>query len=151
MTPRKPSPHLLTVWRLRLFLAALAPSFLSAFFFFPHWWWWRLFTLGWAGTFLICYLGYLPLLFRKLSFSWEEDRFTVRCGVFYSRLRAVNRGNVQTVCLASTPLERLFGLRSLRVYAAGATLTLPGLPLKEALELQRALTPPPPEGGDPLA
>ena len=150
MTPKKPDPHLLTVWRLRLFLAALVPSFLSAFYYSPRHMVWQVFTGGWAGVFLLCYLWLLPLRLRRLAYSWEGGRLQLWHGIFYRHLRAIPLASVQTVCLASTPLERLYGLRRLQVTAAGASLVVPGLPLAQAAALQRELTPAP-KGGSPLA
>lgn len=147
MTLKKPSPHVLTVWRIRLLLVSVLPSFLSAFF-APHinWIWW-LFTSVWIFAFLCFYILYYPIKYRKLSYSFNERCLLIHCGVIYTRVKAVPFESIQYLSVASTPLQRLFGLCSLFVFAAGSTVYIPGLIFEEALALQSKLTPRDPNGG----
>ena len=151
MTLRKPDLHMLTVWRIRLLLVALGPSFVSAYFLPRRGLVWWLFTAAWAGAFLYCYIFYYPIKYRKCSYSTTGEALLLHCGVIYTRVKAMPLTSIQYATVVSTPLQRLFGVRSLHVYAAGASLCLPGLPPEEADRLQRLLTPRPPEGGAPHA
>ena len=51
---------------------------------------------------------------------------------------------LQTAAVSADPLQRLCGLRTLRLTAAGSQLTLPGLTTSEAVRLAEVLL----EGGD---
>lgn len=135
----KPALHLLTVWRIRLLLAALAPSFLSAYF-LP--WqgilWWCL-TAGWVLGFLYFYIAYYPIKLRKLAYSGNEHCLIIHCGVVYTRVKAIPYTSIQYASLFSTPLERLFGICSLAVSMAGARVYMPGLTRNQAKGLQEQL------------
>ena len=129
MTLQKPDLRILTVWRIRLLVTAVAPSAVTAYFSINRTWAWWLFSASWIAAFLYFYIGYYPIKYRKLSYSINQTCLVVHCGVIYTRIKA------------STPLQQLFGLCSLVVYAAGSTLRLPGLPLQDGILLQGALTP----------
>ena len=151
MKLQKPDLHLLTVWRLRLLLVTLLPSSLSAYFSAWQGLFWWIFTISWAAAFLAFYLFYYPIKFRKLSYSRNSQYLLLHCGVIYTRVKAMPLDSIQYTAIASSPLQRLFHVHTLLIYAAGACLRLPGLPLETAKQLQQELTPAPPEGGDPLA
>ena len=67
MVQKKPDLQILTVWRIRLLLVALVPSFFSAFFAPRINWMWWLFTAAWMAAFLYFYIFYYPIKYRKLS------------------------------------------------------------------------------------
>lgn len=135
MTVIKPSLHLLTVWRLRLFLCSFLPSFLAAYFFSSTILWWGLASAIGAG-FLFLYIFYFPLRWKKLAYSGNQNCLVIHCGVIYTSVKAVPFGSIQSISIASTPLERLFGICSLGVFMAGARIYLPGLTPEQAEKLR---------------
>lgn len=141
MTLKKPDLHILTVWRLRLLAAALVPSFLTAWFSPRINWLWWLFTAAWMCAFLYFYIFYYPIKYRKLAYGVNAHCLLVYCGVIYTRVKAVPFTSIQYTSVFSTPLERLFGVTSLFVYAAGGRVYIPGLAPQDARELQALLTP----------
>ena len=141
MTLQKPDLRILTVWRIRLLVTAVAPSAVTAYFSINRTWAWWLFSASWIAAFLYFYIGYYPIKYRKLSYSLNQTCLVVHCGVIYTRIKAMPLVSIQYVSVSSTPLQQLFGLCSLVVYAAGSTLRLPGLPLQDGILLQGALTP----------
>lgn len=135
----KPALHILTVWRLRLILCTLLPSFLSALFFGsrgPIWW---SCTVIWVAAFCYFYIGYYPIKLRKLFFSGNDLCLLIHCGVIYTRVKAIPYGSIQYISVTSTPLERLFGICSLALYMAGASVKMPGLTPEQADTLRREL------------
>ena len=148
MTLQKPDLHVLTVWRLRLLLVAILPSFLSAYF-APHiglvWW---VFTAAWIFAFLGFYIFYYPIKYRKLAYSVNEKCLLIHCGVIYTRVKEIPLTSVQYVSIATTPLQRLFGICSLIVFTAGSNAYIPGLAPDKADELRDLLTPVLPDGGE---
>lgn len=141
MTLQKPDLHLLTVWRIRLLLCTMVPSFLSAYFLPRLNWVWWLFTAAWVLAFLGFYIFYYPIKFRKLSYSANANCLLIHCGVIYTRVKAVPLTSVQYVSVGTTPLQRLFGICSLFVYTAGSSSYIPGLAPDRAEELRELLTP----------
>lgn len=141
MTFKKPHPHILTVWRLRLLLFTLLPSFISACF-LPRinlvWW---LFTAVWSLAFLFFYIFYYPIKYKKLAYSLAEFCLLVHCGVIYTRVKAMPFTSIQYVTVSSTPLQRLFDISTVFVYSAGSSVHISGVTPAAALELQLALTP----------
>ena len=151
MVQKKPDLQILTVWRIRLLLVALVPSFFSAFFAPRINWVWWLSTAAWMAAFLYFYIFYYPIKYRKLSYGFNRRCLLIHCGVIYTRVKAVPLTSIQYATVASSPLERLFGVCSLFVYAAGSSVYIPGLPPADADRLQAFLTPADEEGGPPDA
>lgn len=128
----KPALHILTVWRLRLLLCTLLPSFFSALFFGsrgPIWW---SCTIVWVAAFCYFYIFYYPIKLKKLSFGGNDRCLLIHCGVIYTRVKAIPYESIQYLSVTSSPLERLFGICSLVLYMAGASAYLPGLTPEEA-------------------
>lgn len=141
MTLQKPDLRILTVWRIRLLVTAVAPSAVTAYFFINRTWIWWLFSASWIAAFLYFYIGYYPIKYRKLSYSINQTCLIVHCGVVYTRIKAMPLCSIQYVSVSSTPLQQLFGLCSLVIYAAGSALRLSGLSLQDGILLQGTLTP----------
>ena len=134
----KPSLHLLTVWRLRVFHCSLLPSFLAAYFFSNTILWWVL-ALAIAAGFLFLYIFYFPVRWKKLAYSGNKNCLVIHCRVIYTSAKAVPFGSIQSLSIVSTPLERLFGICSLAVFMAGARIHMPGLTPVQAEELRLEL------------
>ncbi len=149
MQLKKPDPHILTVWRLRLLPAAAIFFFLSLQFAAVHEPVWWLFTGSWITICIILLYFYFPLKYRRLSYAVNHRIFLLHCGVLYTRIKAVPFHAVQYAAILSTPLERRFSICSLMLYMAGGHISVPGLHNKEAEELRDILSPKRPDRGSP--
>jgi membrane protein YdbS with pleckstrin-like domain len=89
----------------------------------------------WLAVFLLVFLVYLPLLFRRLSFVLQEKRITRRGGLIFHAIRSFPVAGVQYVTLVRNPLERMFRLTSVVLVVAGGRMLLPGLSEKDAKAL----------------
>lgn len=142
----KPQLHLLSIWRVRLLLCAFLPSFFSAYFIDRQGVLWWIFSALWVLLFLYFYIIYYPIKLRKLCYSGNDAYLLIHCGVIYTRIKAIPYSSIQYLSIASTPLERFFGICSLHLTMAGATASMPGLTRQQAHELHEALMPH--DGGD---
>lgn len=135
----KPALHILTVWRIRLLLCTLLPSFLSAYFVVHLGLIWWICTGIWVAAFCYFYIFYYPIKLRKLSFSGNDRCLLIHCGVIYTRVKAIPYTSIQYIAETSSPLERLFGICSLVFHMAGATAYMPGLTPLQAAQIQASL------------
>ena len=82
---------------------------------------------------------------RRYS-SWgyleRDDDLLVRRGVLIKRLSVVPYGRMQFVDVTAGPVERLFGIATVRLHTAAAAIDarLPGLGVSEAARLREQLT-----------
>jgi membrane protein YdbS with pleckstrin-like domain len=82
---------------------------------------------------------------RRRMGSWgyleREQDLLVRRGLLFQRLSVVPYGRMQTVDVTAGPLERLFGLASIRLHtaSAGSDCRIPGLPSEVAAGLRDRL------------
>ena len=138
---RRPSPKLLHLRRLEV---AAPGAILAA----------GLVVLGAAGDSAVAYacaaaaavavLALLPLVgrrFRSWGYAEREDDLLVRRGVAFTRLSVVPYGRMQFIDVTAGPLERLFGLATVRLHTAAAATDarIPGLERPEAARLRDRL------------
>ena len=98
-------------------------------------------------TLLLAALGEAlgSLYMRRRMGSWgyleREQDLLVRRGLLFRRLSVVPYGRMQTVDVTAGPLERAFGLASLRLHtaSAGSDCRIPGLPSEVAAGLRDRL------------
>lgn len=92
-----------------------------------QWWWWDshwLFPLllacwGLTGLiFLTCWFC-LPLEIRHTRFLLRTQDFLLQYGVFWRRAVLIPLHRVQHVTISQGPLQKRFGLATLKVYTAG--------------------------------
>ena len=78
---------------------------------------------------------------RAWGFCEREDDLLVRRGVMFSRLSVVPYGRMQFVDVTAGPVERLFGLATVKMHTAAAAsdARIPGLSLTEAGRLRDQL------------
>ncbi len=135
----KPSPKILTVWRIRLTVIAMIPVLALA----PRHQVMTparaVFAASFAIVYLVLFLFYLPSLYKSLSYQIDESRLVFTCGVIYKKMVAMPLCAVQAVSVTSLPLCRALGLSSLRAAAANSHLRLSGLRKKEAEALAERL------------
>jgi len=79
---------------------------------------------------------------RRWAYAEREDDLYIRSGALFRRLVAVPYGRMQFVDVASGPLDRHFGVATLRLHTAapGTSAVVPGVPADEAARLRDRLT-----------
>jgi membrane protein YdbS with pleckstrin-like domain len=103
----------------------------------------------WAGAILagvVVAVGALAeLVARRRVRSWgyaeREDDLLVKRGVLFSRLSVIPYGRMQFVDVTAGPIERAFGLATVRMHTAAAAsdARIPGLAAEEAARLRDRL------------
>jgi membrane protein YdbS with pleckstrin-like domain len=101
---------------------------------------WMLATaaLGW-----FCY-SWPPIEYRHMSYKVDEDGVEIRHGVVWRTIVSVPRSRVQHLDVSQGPLQRSFGLGTLRIYTAGtehAQVDLAGVEHGRALQIRDYLLP----------
>jgi membrane protein YdbS with pleckstrin-like domain len=138
---RRPSPRLLRVRRFEVgavtVLAALGAGIVGAL------------SSGWAGAIAagaVLAAGVLVERFvrrrvRAWSYAEREDDLLVKRGVLFSRLSVVPYGRMQFIDVTAGPIERSFGLATVRLHTAAAAsdARIPGLSRAEADRLRDRL------------
>jgi uncharacterized protein len=139
---QRPSPRLRTVRRLEVGAVALLVAAAAA----------AVAASSGAGTLALvlagCALvaGFVAerIAQRRVS-AWgyceREDDLLVRRGVLFSRLSVVPYGRMQFVDVTAGPVERSFGLATVRLHTAAAAsdARIPGLPAVDAARLRDQL------------
>ena len=79
--------------------------------------------------------------FRSWGYAEREDDLLVRRGVLFARLSVVPYGRRQFIDVTAGPLERTFGLATVRLHTAAAATDarIPGLDREEAARLRDSL------------
>jgi len=79
--------------------------------------------------------------FGSWGYAEREDDLLVRRGVMFARLSVVPYGRMQFIDVTAGPLERVFGLATVRLHTAAAATDarIPGLPQEEAARLRDRL------------
>jgi uncharacterized protein len=79
--------------------------------------------------------------FRSWGYAEREDDLLVRRGVMFARLSVVPYGRMQFIDVTAGPLERTFGLATVRLHTAAAATDarIPGLARAEAARLRDRL------------
>jgi uncharacterized protein len=79
--------------------------------------------------------------YRSWGYAEREDDLLVRRGVLFARLSVVPYGRMQFIDVTAGPLERSFGLATVRLHTAAAATDarIPGLEREEAARLRDRL------------
>jgi uncharacterized protein len=79
--------------------------------------------------------------YRSWGYAEREDDLLVRRGVMFARLSVVPYGRMQFIDVTAGPLERAFGLATVRLHTAAAATDarIPGLDRDEAARLRDRL------------
>jgi membrane protein YdbS with pleckstrin-like domain len=79
--------------------------------------------------------------FRAWGYAEREDDLLVRRGVMFSRLSVIPYGRMQFIDVTAGPLERMFGLATVKMHTAAAAsdARIPGLERAEAERLRDRL------------
>ncbi|WP_306232952.1 PH domain-containing protein [Agrococcus beijingensis] len=103
--------------------------------------WWGWLPLAAAGLFAILAVVFAFLRTRTIGYLQRPDDLLVRRGMLFRRFVAVPYGRMQIVDITQGPIERMFGLKSLKFVTAAASsaITIPGMPGSSAEELRDRL------------
>lgn len=84
----------------------------------------------------------LPRQVAAIGYAERDDDLLVRSGVFFQRTLVVPYGRMQYVDVAVGPLERAFGMCTLKLHTASPATdaTIPGLPTDEGSRLREQLS-----------
>lgn len=101
-------------------------------------------ALGLAGGSLVAgVIGWVAVGRRYESWGYAErkDDLLIRRGVLFARLSVVPYGRMQFIDVSAGPLERAFGLATVRLHTAAAATDarIPGLERGEAARLRDRL------------
>jgi uncharacterized protein len=83
-----------------------------------------------------------PIAYRHLRFGVDETGIAIESGVLWRSRVALPRVRIQHTDVSQGPLERRYGVGTLKLYTAGSRhvkIELPGLNHDEALALRDAL------------
>lgn len=100
------------------------------------------FGVGLAALVAGAIWGYLVgRRYRSWGYAEREDDLLVRRGVMFARLSVVPYGRMQFIDVTAGPLERAFGLATVRLHTAAAATDarIPGLEREEAARLRDSL------------
>lgn len=91
-----------------------------------------------VGALLLRFVG---RRYRSWGYAEREDDLLVRRGVMFARLSVVPYGRMQFIDVTAGPLERAFGLATVRLHTAAASTDarIPGLEREEAGRLRDSL------------
>jgi membrane protein YdbS with pleckstrin-like domain len=78
---------------------------------------------------------------RAWGYAEREDDLFVRRGILFSRLSVIPYGRMQFIDVTAGPIERLFGLATVRMHTAAAAsdARIPGLAAEEAARVRDRL------------
>jgi membrane protein YdbS with pleckstrin-like domain len=91
---------------------------------------------------IVCLWLLPPAYYRALRYGVDEHGITIQKGIVWRSRIALPRVRVQHSDVSQGPLQRHYGVATLKLYTAGSRymkVELPGLPLDVAIELRDAL------------
>lgn len=135
-------PAIIGVWRwhtafVALFLTAAATVFSLSM---PVFWPLAPVLIASGGGLLVW--RWPPLSYRHLRFGIDDTGIAIESGVIWRSRIALPRVRIQHTDVSQGPLERRYGIGTLKLYTAGSRYTkieLPGLNHEEAIALRDAL------------
>jgi uncharacterized protein len=100
--------------------------------------WWGWLPAGAALVLIVIGVVFAFLRTRTIGYLEREDDLLVRRGMLFRRFVAVPYGRMQIVDITQGPIERMFGLKTLKFVTAAASsaITIPGMPGSSAEELR---------------
>jgi uncharacterized protein len=103
---------------------------------------WMLLPLAYVVVAIYCIWVLPSAHYDALEFGVDEQGITIRRGIFWRSRISLPRIRVQHSDVSQGPLQRRFGVATLKLYTAGSRYTkieLPGLSHDDALALRDAL------------
>jgi uncharacterized protein len=139
---RAPSPRLLTMRRVQVAVGSIGVAVVLFAVLVSS-------TVTWAVIAAAAALvaGAIAQIFvarrvRAWGYAERDDDLFVKRGVLFSRLSVIPYGRMQFVDVTAGPVERLFGLATVRMHTAAAAsdARIPGLDSGEAARVRDRLT-----------
>jgi membrane protein YdbS with pleckstrin-like domain len=139
---RAPSPRLLTMRRVQVGVVGVAAAAVLFAVLVSS-------TVTWAAIAGAAALAaaavaqvFVARRVRAWGYAEREDDLFVKRGVLFSRLSVIPYGRMQFVDVTAGPVERLFGLATVRMHTAAAAsdARIPGLASAEAARVRDRLT-----------
>lgn len=123
------------IWWLILGLGATVPIWIVNDGRMP---WWGWLPLAAAIVLIVIGVTFAVLRTRTIGYLQRQDDLLVRRGMLFRRFVAVPYGRMQIVDITQGPIERMFGLKTLKFVTAAATsaITIPGMPGDTAEQLR---------------
>lgn len=134
-----PQPQILIIWRITLTLVAIIPAFLVSLLLRTGATAWVFSICILALIYLLIFLAYFPLLYKKISYSVSEERILYITGVFNTRVISAPVSAVQYVSVSQSVFARIFGLASVSATFAGGRIIISGLKLADAESIAELL------------
>lgn len=138
----------LIMWRFLISVLLLVLVFLVSLFLPIGQLWWWIVIVFLSIIFLTAFLVYLPW-YNKLAVYWiGEDSVRIQRGVLFRSNSVVPYQSVQYAEVVSNPVEKIFGLASVRIICSGGKLFLFGFSQSKAQELLETIFPPVEQEGE---
>ena len=130
------------VWRWHAAITTLFVTVATAAFSVPTPELWPLAPALVATTGVLLVWLWPPMAYRHLQFGVDDTGIAIESGVIWRSRIALPRVRIQHTDVSQGPLERRYGIGTLKLYTAGSRHTrieLPGLNHDEAIALRDAL------------
>jgi membrane protein YdbS with pleckstrin-like domain len=139
---RPAQPGLLKVRLLGTAITAVLILVAAVIVFVASRWPWAWLPAGLLLAVTLPQLALIPRRVRAIGWAVRDRDLFYREGVMFRRLTVVPYTRVQYVDISAGPIERAFGLTTLKVNTAAASsaVTVPGLSPEEAARLRETLT-----------
>lgn len=139
-TPVSPRYGLKEVVSSLVFFVPFILAALLCVIFYPEQWWLH---IVWGGltVWTIIYLIIVVRQARVIGYAERDEDLLVRRGIMFQRTTVVPYGRLQFVDVDSGPIDRMFGLATVKLHTASAATdaTIPGLPKADADRLRDSL------------
>jgi len=137
----KPEPTALTVWRIMLSIACAAAEFAAALLLMSN-------KLALAAAtsiisvfFLYMYMVYYPIKLKRLAAQLKNNRILITTGVINKNIYIMEYDKIQFINIITSPMQRIFGICTVFVKAAGGTVYISGISKSNAEYLKEAVFP----------
>ncbi len=124
------------LWRIRATIILISYSFIDGglFVFFPFWS--VVFGIFGLSAYIIAIKLYFPLLYKHCGYFFENDIVSINSGVFIYHESKIQISKIQYCIISQGPVQRIFGLCSLRLLMAGSSESVSQITLINAYRLK---------------
>ena len=124
------------LWRIRSTVILILFSFIDGglFVFFPFWA--VVFGILGLSAYIIAIKLYFPLLYKHCGYFFENDIVSINSGVFIYHESKIQISKIQYCIISQGPIQRIFGLCSLRLLMAGSFESISQITLINAYRLK---------------
>lgn len=137
----KPSVRLLYAWWVRLFAITLVPCAVTTVALPLFSLWWNILMAVWLTAFSVFFVWYYPLKYKKLRYAVTDKLVVLNSGVIFTRKKYIYKDNIQFISIDTSVLDSFFGISSVIIRTAGATIWINGIDKEGKKFLQSRLSP----------